>query len=90
MKKTYIDPVKPGRYIVMAVYGPDNQALIDRKDYLQRFNSVEAVHNDRVLASLCRIFDDSKNIFLEYADLVEIFTMNDTAYLLFRKRPYKK
>ena len=90
MKKTYIDPVKPGRYIVMAVYGPDNQALIDRKDYLQRFNSVEAVHNDRVLASLCRIFDDSKNIFLEYADLVEIFTMNDTTYLLFRKRPYKK
>lgn len=90
MKKTYLDAVKPGRYIVMAIYGPDNQALIDRNEYIKKFNSPEAVHKDRVLASLCKLFDDSKNIFLEQCDLIEIYTLNDTTYFLFRKRPYSK
>lgn len=90
LKKTYLEPLKPGRFLVMAVYGPDNQALIDRKDYIKQFGTVEAVHNDRVLGSLCKIFDDSKNIFLEQCDLIEIISINDTTYFLFRKRPYKK
>ncbi len=90
MKKTYLEPLKPGRYIVMAVYGPDNQALIERKDYVQNFNTIEKVHQDLILGSLCKIFDDSKNIFLEQCDLVEVISINDTTYFLFRKRPYKK
>ena len=90
MKKTYLEHLKPGRYVVMAIYGPDNQALIERKDYLQRFNSPEAVHADRILSSLAKIFDDTKNIFLEQCDLIEIVSVNDTTYFLFRKRPYKK
>ena len=90
LKNTFIDAVKPGRYIVMAVYGPDNQALVDRKDYIQRFNTPETVHNDRILASLCKLFDDAKNIFSEQCDLLEVVTINDTTYFLFRKRPYKK
>lgn len=90
MKKTYLEPLKAGRYIVMAVYGPDNQALIERKDYVQNYNTAEKVHQDRILSSLCKIFDDSKNIFLEQCDLVEVISINDTTYLLFRKRPYKK
>lgn len=90
LKKTYLDPLKPGRFLVMAVYGPDNQALIDRKDYIKQFGTVEAVHDERVLGSLCKIFDDSKNIFLEQCDLIEVISINDTTYFLFRKRPYKK
>ncbi|MBR1681128.1 hypothetical protein IJ707_04990, partial [bacterium] len=86
MKKTYLDPLKPGRYLVMAVYGPDNQALIDKKEYRNQFNSPEEVHKDRVLASLCKIFDDSKDIFLEQCDLVEIISINDTTYFLFKKK----
>ncbi|MBQ3311141.1 glycosyltransferase family 39 protein [bacterium] len=90
LKKTYIDAIKPGRYIVMAVYGPDNQALVDRAEYLKRINSIQAVHNDRILAALYKAFDDSKNIFMEYCDLIEVAPINDTTYFLFRKRPYKK
>ena len=86
MKKTYLDPLKPGRYLVMAVYGPDNQALIDKKEYRNQFNSPVEVHKDRVLASLCKIFDDSKDIFLEQCDLVEIISINDTTYFLFKKK----
>ena len=90
LKRTYLEPLKSGRYLVMAVYGPDNQALIERNEYIKNFNSPERVHDDRVLASLCKIFDDSKNIFLEQCDLIEVVTLNDTTYFLFRKRPYKK
>ena len=90
IKKTYLEHLKPGRYVVMAIYGPDNQALIERKDYIQRFNSPEAVHADRILGSLAKIFDDTKNIFLEQCDLIEIVSVNDTTYFLFRKRPSKE
>ncbi len=90
LKKTYLDNVKPGRFIVMAIYGPDNQAIVDRNQYIQTFNSPEAVHKDRILAALCKLFDDSKNIFMEQCDLVEVISINDTTYFLFRKRPYKK
>ena len=74
----------------MAIYGPDNQALLERNDYIQKFNSPEAVHSDRILGSLAKIFDDTKNIFLEQCDLVEIISINDTTYLLFRKRLSEK
>ena len=90
LKTTFLDAVKPGRYIVMAVYGPDNQALLERNDYIQRFDTPEKVHNDRILALLAKLFDDAKNIFLEQCDLQEIITINDTTYFLFKKRPYKK
>ena len=90
LKRTYLDPLKAGRYLVMAVYGPDNQALIEKQDYRTTFNSPEAISKDRVFASLCRIFDDSKDIFLEQCDLIEVVNINDTTYFLFRKRPYKK
>ena len=70
----------------MTVYGPDNQALLERPDYTARFNSIEAIHNDRILPLLAKIFDDTKNIFLEQCDLVEMITINDTTYLLFKKR----
>lgn len=83
---TYLKPLKSGRYIVMTVYGPDNQALLERPDYTARFNSIEAIHNDRILPLLAKIFDDTKNIFLEQCDLVEMITINDTTYLLFKKR----
>lgn len=89
MKKTYLDPLKAGRYVVMAIYGPDNQALMDRKEYIQKFSTVEIIHNDRILPMLAKIFDDSKNIFLEQCDLVEVVPMNDMTYFLFRKRPYE-
>ena len=90
IKKTYIDAIKPGRYIVMAIYGPDNQALIEREKYINKVLSPEDVKKDRILTALFKTFDDSKNIFLEYCDLVEITPINDTTYFLFRKRPYKK
>ena len=90
MKKTYVDAIKPGRYIVMAIYGPDNQALTDRENYLKQIQSPKDPHNDRILPALFKTFDDSKNIFLEYCDLVEVAPINDTTYFLFRKRPYKK
>ena len=89
MKKTYLEPLKAGRYVVMAIYGPDNQALIHRNEYIQRFSTIEAVHNDRILAFLSKLFDDSKNIFLEQCDLVETVPLNETTYFLFRKRPYE-
>ena len=90
MKKTYLEPLKAGRYVVMAIYGPDNQALIHRNEYIQRFSTIEAVHNDRILAFLSKLFDDSKNIFFEQCDLVETVPLNETTYFLFRKRPYEK
>ena len=90
IKKTYLDQVEAGRYIVMIIYGPDNQALAPKEQYRQQFATVEAVHNDRILGSLFRIFDDTKDIFLEQCDLVERVSFNDNKYFLFRKRPYKK
>lgn len=90
IKKTYLDQVEAGRYIVMIIYGPDNQALAPKEQYRQQFATVEAVHNDRILGSLFRIFDDTKDIFLEQCDLVERVSFNDNTYFLFRKRPYKK
>ena len=90
IKKTYLDQVEAGRYIVMIIYGPDNQALAPKEQYRQQFATVEAVHNDRILGSLFRIFDDTKDIFLEQCDLVERVSFNDNTYFLFRKRTYKK
>lgn len=90
IKKTYLDQVEAGRYIVMIIYGPDNQALAPKEQYRQQFATVEAVHNDRILGSLFRIFDDTQDIFLEQCDLVERVSFNDNTYFLFRKRPYKK
>ena len=90
IKKTYIDQIEAGRYIVMIIYGPDNQALGPKEQYRQQFATVESVHNDRILGSLFRIFDDTKDIFLEQCDLVETISFNDNTYFLFRKRPYKK
>ena len=90
IKKTYLDQVEAGRYIVMIIYGPDNQALAPKEQYRQQFATVEAVHNDRILGSLFRIFDDTKDIFLEQCDLVERVSFNDNTYFLFRKHPYKK
>lgn len=90
IKKTYLDQVEAGRYIVMIIYGPDNQALAPKEQYRQQFATVEAVHNDRILSSLFKIFDDTKDIFLEQCDLVERVSFNDNTYFLFRKRPYKK
>lgn len=90
IKKTYLDQVEAGRYIVMIIYGPDNQALAPKEQYRQQFATVEAVHNDRILGGLFRIFDDTKDIFLEQCDLVERVSFNDNTYFLFRKRPYKK
>lgn len=90
IKKTYLDQVEAGRYIVMIIYGPDNQALAPKEQYRQQFATVEAVHNDRILGSLFKIFDDTKDIFLEQCDLVERVSFNDNTYFLFRKRPYKK
>ncbi len=90
MKKNYLDQVQAGRYIVMVIYGPDNQALGEKLQYRQQFTTPEAVHNDRILACLFKTFDDAKNIFLEECDLVETVSMNDNTYFLFRKRPYKK
>lgn len=83
---TYLKPVKSGRYVVMAIYGPDNQALLERKDYTARFNSPEAIHNDRILAFMARLFDDTKNTFLEQCKFVDITTLNDTTYILFQKK----
>lgn len=83
---TYIKPVKSGRYIVLAVYGPDNQTLLDRKDYTARFNTVEAIRKDRILAFFAKYFDDTKNILLEYCNLTDIVSMNDTTYILFQKK----
>ena len=74
----------------MIIYGPDNQALAPKEQYRQQFATVEAVHNDRILGSLFRIFDDTQDIFLEQCDLVERVSFNDNTYFLFRKRPYKK
>ena len=90
IKKTYLDQVEAGRYIVMIIYGPDNQALAPKEQYRQQFATLEAIHNDRILGSLFRIFDDTKDIFLEQCDLVERVSFNDNTYFLFRKRPYKK
>mgnify|MGYP002619729870 FL=1 len=90
IKKTYLDQVEAGRYIVMIIYGPDNQALAPKEQYRQQFATVEAVHNDRILSSLFKIFDDTQDIFLEQCDLVERVSFNDNTYFLFRKRPYKK
>lgn len=90
VKKTYLDQVEAGRYIVMVIYGPDNQALGPKEQYRRQFSTVESVHNDRILGSLFKIFDDTKDIFLEQCDLVETISMNDNTYFLFRKRPYKK
>ena len=90
MKKNYLDQVQAGRYIVMVIYGPDNQALGEKSQYRQQFTTPEAIHNDRILACLFKTFDDAKNIFLEECDLVETVSMNDNTYFLFRKRPYKK
>lgn len=90
IKKTYLDQVEAGRYIVMIIYGPDNQALAPKEQYRQQFATVEAVHNDRILGSLFKIFDDTQDIFLEQCDLVERVSFNDNTYFLFRKRPYKK
>lgn len=84
--KTYLEPLKSGRYIVMAIYGPDNQAILERKDYVNQFSTTEAIKNNRILALLAKLFDDAKNTFLEQCDLVEIVTVNDTTYLLFKKR----
>lgn len=83
---TYIKPVKSGRYIVLAVYGPDNQTLLDRKDYIARFNTIEAIHKDRILAFFAKYFDDTKNILLEHCNLIDITNMNDTTYMLFQKK----
>ncbi len=83
---TYVKPVKPGRYIVLAVYGPDNQTLLDRKDYVARFNTIEAIHKDRILAFFAKYFDDTKNILLEHCNLIDIVNMNDTTYILFQKK----
>ena len=90
VKKTYLDQVEAGRYIVMVIYGPDNQALGPKEQYRRQFSTVESVYNDRILGSLFKIFDDTKDIFLEQCDLVETISMNDNTYFLFRKRPYKK
>lgn len=90
IKKTYLDQVEAGRYIVMIIYGPDNQALAPKEQYRQQFATVEAVHNDRILSSLFKIFDDTQDIFLEQCDWVERVSFNDNTYFLFRKRPYKK
>lgn len=90
IKKTYLDQVEAGRYIVMIIYGPDNQALAPKEQYRQQFATLEAIHNDRILGSLFKIFDDTKDIFLEQCDLVERVSFNDNTYFLFRKRPYKK
>lgn len=90
IKKTYLDQVQAGRYVVMIIYGPDNQALGSKEQYRPQFATVEAVHNDRILGSLFKIFDDTKDIFLEQCDLVETVSFNDNTYFLFRKRPYKK
>lgn len=84
--KTYLEPLKSGRYIVMAIYGPDNQAIIPREDYIKQFDSPKAVHNNRILGFLARLFDDTKNTFLERCDLLETITINDTTYFLFQKR----
>lgn len=73
----------------MIIYGPDNQALAPKEQYRQQFATVEAVHNDRILSSLFKIFDDTQDIFLEQCDLVERVSFNDNTYFLFRKRPYK-
>ena len=90
IKKTYLDQVEAGRYIVMIIYGPDNQALVPKEQYRQQFATLEAIHNDRILGSLFKIFDDTQDIFLEQCDLVERVSFNDNTYFLFRKRPYKK
>lgn len=90
IKKTYLDQVEAGRYIVMIIYGPDNQALAPKEQYRQQFATLEAIHNDRILGSLFKIFDDTQDIFLEQCDLVERVSFNDNTYFLFRKRPYKK
>ncbi len=89
IKKTYVDQVEAGRYVVMLIYGPDNQALGEKAQYKQQFSTLEAVHNDRILASLFKVFDDTKDIFLEQCDLIETVSYNDNTYMLFRKRPYK-
>lgn len=83
---TYLKPVKSGRFIVMAIYGPDRQALLDRKDYVARFNSPEAIKKDRILSFMAKLFDDTKNTFLEQCKLIEILNVNDTTYLLFQKK----
>lgn len=83
---TYLKPVKSGRFVVMAIYGPDRQAMLERKDYVARFNSPQAVRNDRILSSMAKIFDDTKNTFLEQCNLVEVQNINDTMYLLFQKK----
>lgn len=86
IKKNYLDQVQSGRYIIMVIYGPDNQALGEKSQYRQQFATEEAVHNDRILACLFRTFDDTKDIFLEQCDLVETVSINDNTYILFRKR----
>lgn len=86
IKKTYVDAVKSGRYIVMVVYGPDNQALGKKEDYRKQFSTLKSIHDNRVLAVLYKIFDDSQRIFLESCDLVETRQQNDSTYFLFKKR----
>ena len=86
LKKNFIEPIKSGRYIVFVIYGPDNQALMKKEQYRKMFNTEEAVRNERVLASMAKIFDNTINIFLEDCDLIETKTENENTYILFQKK----
>ena len=57
-----------------------------KEQYRKMFNTEEAVRNERVLASMAKIFDDTINIFLEDCDLIETKTENENTYILFQKK----
>ena len=86
LKKNFIEPIKSGRYIVFVIYGPDNQALMKKEQYRKMFNTEEAVRNERVLASMAKVFDDTVDIFLESCKLIETKTENENTYILFQKK----
>ena len=50
------------------------------------FNTEEAVRNERVLASMAKVFDDTVDIFLESCKLIETKTENENTYILFQKK----
>ena len=81
-----IDAVKPGRYVLIGLYGTDAQQLVTLEELRKSVTSLQDIKDQRVKILLQKYLYDIRAYLDNSFDFLGNYTQDNYTYLLFQKR----
>ena len=85
-QKNVIEAVKPGRYVLIALYGTDAQQLVTLEELRKSVTSLQDIKEQRVKILLQKYLYDIRAYLDNDFYFLGNYTQDNYTYLLFQKR----